>query len=246
MIKVKKLIKPPLNNVAFEINFAPKLKILEGLADFQDAISTEYPEFAEEQLLTPLPSSEGGKTEKLRRHFLFENNEKTRLLRISIINFNFIESQYKSFNDYSGQVNNLWSKFYKIVGDLKITRAGVRYVNYLTIPIERKGINIEKYVKPYFVSSRLQEKELKSIYVETRTVNNGLHMTIRSGIRDDLKIDGKHYVRYLLDYDCYQHDLAMPIDIKQILGIYHRAIEELFLSDIKEDYKAFMESGKWK
>jgi len=197
----KKLTHPPLKEVAFEVIFQPKLKIMENLANFQEAISDEYPHIGEEQLI-PFPMSPQGLSSKIKQIYVFENSDHTRLIRITIDRFNIVEKKYDSFISFSKELKRLWGVFSREMGDIKAKRIGLRYINELTIPYSNGKLNISKYVKPYYNEKMFKGHDIIGMNIEARVQEQDKSLTIRSGIlRHEIRDSNKHLI-YSLDYDC--------------------------------------------
>lgn len=240
----KKFNYPPLKEVAYEVIFQPKLKIIEKLADFQDAIAGEYPHIGEEQLV-PFPMPAQPLSNNIRQRYVFENLERTRIIRVAIDRFNIVEKNYDSFISFSKELRKLWGVFIKEMGDIKAKRIGLRYINELKIPYSKGNANICKYVKPYYNEKMFKGQNIIGMNIEARVQEHDESMTIRSGILRDETIDSNRYLIYSLDYDCYQQGEKLPGNPTKQLKKYHDLIENRFLSDIEPSYKTYIETGDW-
>jgi len=235
---------PPLIEVAFEISFLPKIKVFSQISEFQDKIADAFPIIGEGLPVTPF-----GKNEEidksLGRMLLFENELRTKLLRIKINSFNFVEKKYISFNHFQTECLDLWDKFCTNIGTFAVRRIGLRYINTLTFPLTDNIEGIKLFTKPYFDIKAFTEDKIGSISIEARVKRKDKNLTIRSGIIGVNKETG--LMDYLLDYDCYQiGDKIFDGDLKKYIDNYHSTIEEQFLSDIEEIYLIYMETGEWK
>lgn len=247
MPKTKKFAFPPLEEVAFEINFLPKLKVFDNLSDFQEEISNNYPNISEEQLF-PLqqPGQPPEYVDRLKKRLIFENLKKTRMVRISLISFNFVERSYDSFAQLSKEIKALWKIFSEKIGKVSINRIGLRYINKLRIPIEKDDSDIINFIKPYYDSGRFNGYNIRTITIEARTFKKDINISIRSGIIGNEIKNGNKSIIYLLDYDCNQMGANLSGNPTNRINKYHSLIEKKFLSDIEDKYKYYMENGRWK
>jgi uncharacterized protein (TIGR04255 family) len=230
----------PLSEVAFEISFLPKLKIVDEIANFQDAISKEYPGIEMHEQLRP-----SGDTleSKYRQVFQFQAPDKKRFVRVAATSFNLVDTSYVSFQNYSAEVMRLWSIFKKCSGTVRETRIGLRYVNKLKIPVSKSSLEIVKYVHPYFDQEKFQGWDLGIIRQEARSRRSNVGLTVRSGIAGYAE-DGT-VALYILDYDCYCEKDTITGGVRSHLNRFHTTIEKQFLDDVKEPYLAYMRTGNW-
>lgn len=246
MPRTKKFAYPPLEEVAFEVTFLPKLKVIDRLPDFQDKIARAYPHVSVEELLAaigPMPMQELKDRSALR--YSFENAEKTSLLRVSVRNFNYVDKKYDSFAVFSKNVTDLWAKFEKEMGRPTAIRVGLRYINKLRIPLSGKVAKVSEFTKPYYDSTMLPPSEIRTVNVEARVKRKGELLTIRSGIQGEDSTDDGRFLIYLLDYDCYLESDHIRLELKKVLSSLHSVIEARFLADVEKPYKEFMDRGTW-
>lgn len=246
MPKLKKYAFPPLEEVAFEITFLPKLKVIDKISDFQDTIARSYPHISIEELFTTIgPMEVQQLKDRAALRYTFENAEKTSVLRVSVRNFNYVDKKYDSFAVFAKDVLDLWDKFTTEMGPPVATRAGLRYINKLKIPAGESPVRVSDFTKPYYDSEMLSPSEISSVKVEARIERKGKLLTIRSGILGEESTDKGRFLVYLLDYDCYQECGSEVLDLNELLEPLHSVIEAQFLADVEKPYKEYMEKGDW-
>lgn len=246
MPKTKRFAYPPLEEVAFEITFLPKLKVIDKVSDFQDKIARSYPHISVEQLLPAIgPMEMQELKDRAALRYNFENAEKTSLLRVSVRNFNYVDKKYDSFAVFSKNVTDLWNKFKREMGPPAATRAGLRYINRLRIPLGDSAAKVSEFTKTYYDSTMLPPSEIRTVKVEARIKRKGKLLTIRSGILGEDSTDEGRFLVYLLDYDCYQECDNGNLELNKLLKSLHSVIEAQFLADVEKPYKEFMDRGTW-
>ncbi len=246
MPKTKKFAYPPLEEVAFEITFLPKLKVIDRISDFQDKIARSYPHVSVEQLMARIgPMGMQELKDRAALRYSFENSDRTSLLRVSVQSFNYVDKSYDSFNVFSKNVTDLWAKFEKEMGRPTAIRVGLRYINKLRIPLSGRVAKVSEFTKPYYDSTMLPPSEIRTVNVEARVKRKGKLLTIRSGIQGEDSTDDGRFLVYLLDYDCYQESDNIKLELNKLLNSLHSVIEAQFLADVEKPYKKFMDRGSW-
>src|SRR4030067_3582542 len=136
---------PPLKQVAFEINFDIVLKIEQQIALYQDMIRTRLPIYDPEVEVSTVP--EVFKPDLGKKYFVFRNKEKTKTLRASSSNFNYIVDDYSNFASYINDVISYSTDFCKTYEITTFNRMGLRYINNLDIPMRNGVYDFTHYVK---------------------------------------------------------------------------------------------------
>jgi len=246
MPKSKKFAYPPLQEVAFEVSFLPKLKVFDNLSDFQETIANDYPHIGEEQVVSlPMPLQVRDLADRVKQRLVFENSSKTKMIRISVSSFNFVEKSYDSFTSFSKELKSLWRRFQNKMGDFSINRIGLRYINRLLLPCTNGAVDVTQYTNPYYDVARFEGTDIKTIQIEARLVEKDKYLNVRSGILGEESRDGQRFAIYLLDYDCYEQAQKISASPTSRLNSYHSLIERRFLVDIKKPYKNYMKEGIW-
>lgn len=237
----------PLEEVAFEVQFAPKLKVIDKLSDFQDSIGVDYPSLNQEHMVSlPLVANPVDLSDKLAARWVFENEDKMRLVRLTARSFNFVDKRYVSFADYSREVEHLWNQFELNAGAVKnVQRIGLRYINRLQFPFKDGFGDIAEYTLPYFSIDRFKDLEPATVRMEARVTKDDTRMTIRAGFLGVDKIEAEDFIVYMLDYDAYLDAAQIAEEPMSYLSRLHDLIEEQFLTDTDGPYRAFMEKGVW-
>jgi len=237
----------PLEEVAFEVQFAPKLKVIDGLSDFQDSIGIDYPSITQEHMISlPLATNPADLSDPLAARWVFENEEDKRLVRVTARSFNFVDKKYVSFTNFSSEIARLWNQFNTSAGTIRnVQRIGLRYINRLQLPFKGGLSDIEKYTLPYFSIERFKDLETATVRMEARVTKDDTRMTIRAGFLGVDKIESEDFIVYMLDYDAYLDAAQIANEPMEYLPRLHDLVEAQFLTDVTGPYRQFMEKGVW-
>lgn len=235
---------PPLKEVAFEINFDSRLKIEAKISNYQDKIIEDLPKFAEEHSLKGFP--EMAMPDLVRgmgtRLFVFENEQRSEILKISSSNFNYVTKQYVSFDTYKQKLKEFLDKFNDIFKIERFKRIGLRYINNIEIDSQDGIYDFTKYVKPVLNLDSIPLSEVITGFAEIRLKKDDKKLTIRSGlIGEAFKREVNRKVGiYVLDLDCYKDEEAESGNFDTKIDEFHEVIETEFLNSVTEEYKEIM------
>lgn len=238
---------PPLREVAFEINFAPHLRVEDKIADFQDEIKADFPNYVPEIVLrlpvgAPLPSRrrEEQPVQPIKTH-TFVTLDGQRTLKVSTVNLNLLVLNYLHFDDYlssaSKGLNAALDKFQL----REIFRIGLRYINFIKVQRVDGYFNFKKYVRPFLTDEI--EKNTDTFLVEVSELHESKKLTIRTGLPEfSADSEGRDY---LLDFDCFSDRKQTLGPIGPILTDFHDTIEQRFHKAVTEGYLNYMRTGQW-
>lgn len=248
----KPLQHPPLSEVAFEINFPRQFVVENRIAEYQQKISEAYPHSEDEFVVRLPPAVAFGKAPKREapgltpvRSFVFQNSGGSRAVKVSVVNFNFVVTDYKDFEDYKKSLMAVLSPGIEIFGLHRVERLGLRYINRISIPDERGPEGYRKHVRSFIDLSLFPGAKLNNFLMELRLkLGEKKNLTIRTGLLPaQPEISSR---TYLLDFDCYSSE-ATPLVQQNLPGLlegYHDAIEDAFRRAVTEKYWNYMERGE--
>jgi uncharacterized protein (TIGR04255 family) len=221
--------RPPLREVAFEIRFAPRLRVNAELWKIQDEIVEEYPALSMEQVVqasgTLLPVN------------VFQNPNAARAVKISQENFVVAFTRYTRFEDFKAEVIAKTKRFCEKFDISTVSRAGLRYVNNFIVPGSGKTSEILRYVRPVVDFDRLDADEIQHFVTEVRMRQREHLVTLRGALLAPL--EGGQRV-YVLDVDCHNSESHSSRDIPKLLDTYHETAQLFFLDHVTEEYKNIM------
>jgi|SRR5579863_316318 len=252
MVASKPLLHPPLSEVAFEISFSRQFLVENRIAEFQQTISASYPNSSDEFMVRLPPSVGFGKPTRAGgalvtpvRTFVFQNQGGTRSVKASVVNVNFVVTDYRDFDDYKSALLLVLSSAIRIFELRRIERFGLRYVNRIPIPRQSGPLAFRNYVRPPIDLSFFDAHTLANFLLEARLdLENDKKLTVRAGLLP-LDIEDGDYT-YLLDLDSYS-DIPRSISEEALPGIlddYHQAIEVEFRRSMTDKYWTYLEKGE--
>jgi uncharacterized protein (TIGR04255 family) len=222
-------LRPAIREVAFEIRFAPRLRVGAELWRLQDQLAEEYPAVGTEAVFQP-----GGGMLSVN---VFQNPTSGRVLKVSQENFVVAFTRYNCFEDFKTEALAKTQTFCSTFGVATATRVGLRYVNDIVIPAGRPAAALLELTRPFFDFDRLAIANLDQFVNEIRFRHNKHLVTLRSVFLAPLE-DGRRI--YVLDIDCHSPS-SQPTDaITDLLDQYHDAAQRYFLDHITEAYKDVM------
>lgn len=233
----KEFDNPPLREVAFELRFAPLLKVQRDLADFQDLIVEDYPTYGTEKI-----SVNGEKLHSWR----FTSEDQSRTVRVTERSFGFITNRYQSFETYKSELLKRLESFHEIFKITSFHRMGLRYINNIPLNSERPQASLLEYVNPVLDLKRFQADKISQFACEIRLSKESGQLTIRTGlIGIGAKADGdiRSEPIYILDLDFYQEGVSRN-SITALLDTFHGEIQIEFLTQVREVYIGVMQKKK--
>ncbi len=103
----KPLLHPPLSEVVFELNFPNLFAVETGIAEYQRRVETVYPNSGFDYVVHLPSAASFGKPSrpegvglKPMRSCVFQNASNSRTIRVSVVNFTLVVTDYLHFEDY--------------------------------------------------------------------------------------------------------------------------------------------------
>lgn len=220
---------PPLREVAFEIRFAPRLRVNAELWKIQDEIVNEYPVLSIEQLL-----QSNGTISPIN---VFQNPNAARAIKISQENFVVAFTKYIRFEDFKEEVIRKTNQFAEKFDVSSLSRVGLRYVNNIMLPGTGKTSELLRYVRPLVDFDRVSADDVQQFITEVRLQQSQHLVTLRGALLPPF--EGGQRV-YVLDVDCHSNGPHNSKEIPKLLDIYHDSAQIFFLDHITEEYKTLM------
>ena len=220
--------RPAIREVAFEIRFAPRLRVAAELWKLQDQLAEEYPNVGSESAFQP-----GGAVLNVN---VLQNSANARVLKVSQENFVVAFTRYSCFEDFKAEALSKTQLFCHTFGIKAVTRVGLRYVNDIMIPVGRPSALLEM-ARPLIDFDRLAIDDVDQFVNEIRFRHKAHFVTLRSVLLAPLE-DGRRI--YVLDIDCHSVFPQQADNIPNVLDEYHDAAQRYFLDHITEAYKNVM------
>lgn len=213
---------PSIQEVAFELRFDTLLRITNQLADFQEQIRTDFP-------ATSLGDAIQVEGEMVQAHH-FRTHDGSQTLRLTVKSFGVIASSYTSFEDLRAYVLKNTRVFREFFGIAAYRRAGLRYINRITVPESEGYFPFQRYVRPLVDVSRFEPSEIVRMAAEIRLKPGPVALTIRNGF---LTGPQPGLANFLIDLDAWQENLEFE-SLPSFLDEAHEAIQREFLFEVTD------------
>ena len=230
-------LRHPIQSVACEVRFAPKLGLLTKIDEIQEYLASSYAEVGREEL-----TSQNAPTVIT---YVFSNTAIGRAVKVTEDKFAVVTTNYVSYEEFIGEVTRLivW-----IVKSFKIndfTRVGLRYVNSIRVPSVGGKFSLTDYVRPYVNLKAFGAVMPGGFGCEVATRNKDCTLVVRSLFHQQSLEEAV----YLLDYDAFMGDknnggesTVSVRSIGAVLDVLHHSIQLEFLNHITEHFKEMMRS----
>jgi uncharacterized protein (TIGR04255 family) len=246
----KPLRYPPLSQVVFEVNFPNCFAVETRIAEYQKRVESRYPKSGAEYIVRLPAAVRFGKPPKEEaigltpmRSFAFDNSKGSRIIRVSVVNFSLIVTDYLHFEDYVDALTEAFTPAIDIFQLQNVERIGLRYINQIPIPTQDAQVLYKKYVQSPIsaeaFSGHVPTNFLTEVSIDLASTER---LTIRSGLLPSLPEVPTR--TYLLDFDCYSRNITLSSqNLMHLLNKYHDAIEAQFTGAVTKEYWKHMAEG---
>jgi len=122
----------PLAYVLAQAVFQPILSVEKRMPEIQEALKAKYPRMKTTTPTISIKVNDGSEIPvKSPNIWEFTNKDKTEGVRIAQNMIVFHATEYKDYSDFSAKVNDAASTITSIIGNLVVTRLGMRYIDYI-------------------------------------------------------------------------------------------------------------------
>ncbi len=222
--------RPAIREVAFEIRFAPRLRVNAELWRLQDQLVEDYPGIGSESVF--LHPGAG-----VINVSVFQNPSTGRVIKVSQENFLIAFTSYTQFEDFKAEVLSRVEKFCSTFEISSLTRSGLRYVNNIVVPALGDTASLLRFVQPFMDFERLDVGSIDQFVTEVRMRFAGHMVTVRGALLPALEDRRRAYV---LDIDCHNDVQQSAKSVDAVLDTYHDTAQRFFLDHITEEYKHVM------
>jgi uncharacterized protein (TIGR04255 family) len=221
---------PPVREVAFEIRFSPRLRIVPEVWRIQDRLSELYPQIGEEN--TPQPDG------RVVRTYVFANPADRRLVKVSQENFVIVFNAYSNFEDFKAEVISRTADFSREFEVRTYQRVGLRYVNHIEVSAGGGIHQLRRYLNIPIDFERFDPDSVEQFLSEFRLGVGSHKLTVR-GAMIPVPASSQQLL-YILDLDCYSVGHFESASLPALLDEFHHEIQVQFLMHTREEYKALM------
>lgn len=219
---------PSVREVAFEVRFAPRLRIAPEVWRIQDNLAESYPSVSQEMLAQP----DG----RVLQAYVFGNPDTRRSIKVSQENFVVIFNEYSSFEDFKEEALKRITAFTGEFTIQNFQRVGLRYVNHIELKPGQGIQDLRRYVNLPVDMARFDPASIEQLLTEFRLASGQHKITVRGAL---LQMPGRDSGLFILDFDCYAFagDLgSLPATMDE----FHHKIQLQFLEHIRDEYKQVM------
>lgn len=221
---------PSVREVAFEVRFAPRLRVVPEIWRVQERLAETYTEVAEENA----PQPDG----RVLQVYVFSNPTARRLAKVSQENFVVIFNHYTSFEDFKGEALARVEDFASQFEVRTYHRVGLRYVNHIELPAQGGVQLLQKYVNVPINFQRFDPNLIDQLLTEFRLRAGSHKITVRGAL---IQVPTKaQQLLYILDLDCYGLGFFSADALPTLLDDFHQHIQVQFLEHIREEYRSIM------
>jgi uncharacterized protein (TIGR04255 family) len=222
--------KPAVKEVACEIRFTPRLRIIPEVWRVQDRLAESYPQVGEEQA----PQADG----RILHSYVFGDPTGQRVVKLSQENFVLIVNKYVSFEQFKKETLVRITEFCKEFDITTFQRVGLRYVNHIELPA-KDGISLlQRYVNAPVDFDRFRPETIEQFLTEFRLRTGEYKLTVR-GVLLQLP-NNTEQLLYILDLDCFVTTPQGISSLERLIDDFHHEIQIQFLEHVTADFKEVM------
>jgi uncharacterized protein (TIGR04255 family) len=219
---------PSVREVAFEVRFAPRLRIAPEVWRIQDTLAESYPAVSQE--MQPQPDG------RVLQAYVFANPEKRRSVKVSQENFVIVFNEYSSFEEFKEEALARARAFAAEFTIQNFQRTGLRYVNHIELKPGQGIQDLRRYVNLPVDAERFDPASIEQFLTEFRIASGAHKITVRGAL---LQMPGRDSGLFILDFDCYAFSGDLG-SLPTMLDEFHHKIQLQFLEHIREEYKQIM------
>jgi uncharacterized protein (TIGR04255 family) len=224
--------RPAVREVACEVRFAPRLRVIPEVWRIQDTLAELYPQVSEE----PLPSGN-----RVLQAYVFSDPANRRLIKVSQENIVIIFNSYTTFEDFKAEALTRILGFSRQFEVSTYQRVGLRYVNHIDLPGEDPARTLQKFVNVPVDFKRIEIEAVEQFLAEFRLRAGAHKLTVRDVL---IPVPTSDHQLYILDLDCYCVGPKDQDSLPHLLNEFHHEIQVQFLRHITDEYKSIMRGGE--
>ena len=222
--------KPAVREVACEIRFAPRLRIMPEIWRLQDRLAESYPQIGEERITLP----EMGTIQS----YVFASGQEQRTIKVSQETFVVIFNRYTTFEDFKTEAVARILDFSIQFEVANYHRVGLRYVNHIALPPGDPIQGLQRYVNVPVDFDRFEVGSIEQFMTEFRLRGRLHKLTLRAAL---IPVPSNpEQMLHILDLDAFSHGRCTREQLPGLLDVFHTEIQVQFLQHVREEYKQVM------
>jgi uncharacterized protein (TIGR04255 family) len=223
----------PLREVAFEIRFPVKLRVLRDVYLIQEELGAEYPRFERELIESPATSNS--------IQYVFYNPARGRIVKIGEDRFAVIFTRYRTFEEFTAEVTSRVQRFCHDFEIGPLTRMGLRYINNIHVHGNGQPPTFSTFIKPYADFDRTGPSTVEQFGIEVLMQRADCFLNARSAFA--LQPPAPSGI-CTLDFDAFIQEEVSLDKMSDFLERSHDHIQIEFLTHVTDEYKHWMRERK--
>ncbi len=239
--------KAPITEAIIDLRVAlPEGFSVDKFLDIHPHISNRFP--TKEPLIAGsfmLQAAPSFKIDASQQHngFLFRSEDKKKVFQASLNGFTFNRlAPYVSWEEFSDDARYLWQIYKDICKPMSVTRAAVRFINQLNIPIKELG-DLREYLNTVpEVAPTLPQKLLSSFFMQLQIPQEDLNCNLI--INEVLAPPTTpEFVSIILDFDLFREQIwqSDDEDVWRFLEALRHRKNQVFEASITEKTRRLIE-----
>lgn len=238
------LKKPPITEAIFDIKVVPLASEQLNKLDISSSIEEEFPK---KQVAIEYKGSLQVKNDeepqqsiaKKENGFLFRNNEGTKVVQFRLDGFTFNRvNSYDSWKSFQSEALQFWETYKNIVGNYKIDRIALRYVNKIIVPEETPKLEDYFNLRPCTPDMPL---DLSSFFMQTSFVNEEEEISSQIITTVDQKTMKEHTTSFILDIDVFQMGALLDHQLESRFDKLRNMKNDIFFAAVTDKCKNLFE-----
>lgn len=223
---------PPLKVMLGQVRFPAILRLtnLAGIAEFQEELRGEYPNFAQEQQLNIAVGPEGLAPGEETKNFRFSTADGGWSI---VVNPTFltleaaVATKYSNYDEFRTRFAAIWAVALKYLQPASATQQGLRYVDHLDWPDVAPN-EWGRYINSNLLGV-LGAPELgvgiQHTLTDTRLeLGDGVVLSFKYGL---VRSGPESALGFLMDTDCFSQSTMENISVEDVVGRFDRFHEEI-------------------
>lgn len=239
--------KSSLTKVIFRLDFQKEISFSKEFIDeLGSSIKDSYPELkTDERVLFSLTIESSGKTTKEKRDKIYRltNKDTGNTIVLEPDSLAVDLSTYSRFSDLQSLVGELIRKVGPQIGEMKLRRIGLRYINEIKMP-EGHPLDWTEFINENLVSNlRFVEKrnDLSRAMTVLEFAGEEFRMRFQYGLFNSEYPNPIAKREFVLDYDCYLQEEFLLSDVSNYVSRFHAEIMKTLRESVSDGLLGMIE-----
>jgi uncharacterized protein (TIGR04255 family) len=230
-VEHERFANPPLKAMFGQVRFPPILKVgdLSTVADFQEAIRSEFPEFAEEQQVS-LVVGVGGIDQPAQAYRSYRFSTSDGMWSVALTRDSLTleagPGEYSSYDAFRKHFVRVWRAAAEILRPTRITRQGLRYIDHIEGDFPAQ--DWARLINPELlggIAGNTLSQELNYAITDMRFTHDETFLFFKHGI---VQAGPEGKSGYLLDFDCFDQTHVEELSHEPLMDKFDEFHEFLY------------------